>query len=211
MADNYIEKRMEELRSGALGRGMRARCASDVPREGAGFMKGFAGRRVLLLGGDGELGREMVESLREVGCRVAFTGCDAEAGKELARRTGSQFHPFTGESAGNLDNSARLLVRNWRDLDVVVVNRYGPGGWPVCVDEVAEELARVGGSLPLSPLSGVVYVEVVAEGAVAASRVGANLVPVGSGVDAASVCAVCRMLVHAAMGGVRGAVIPVVR
>lgn len=89
MADNYLEKKMEDyLRSrGAGGHRGRTRMSPGT------VTVRYPSVRVLVADGCSERGRAIIAALRSMGCRVAFVDADSVAGNHLAQDTGSQFHP----------------------------------------------------------------------------------------------------------------------
>lgn len=101
MADNYLEKRMEDYRrsQGAAAR----RPAGAVSRPGR-VIVAYPAVRVLVADGCTTEGQAIIEAMRRMQCRVAFTGDDADAGTRLARSSGAQFHPAStpAEAAARL-------------------------------------------------------------------------------------------------------------
>lgn len=79
MADNYIERQMEDFRAGRLG-GVR-RGAPAGPRVRVPFI------------GDPGATEAIVRALRQEGFRVDFTLGDTRAGNLIAQRTGARFLP----------------------------------------------------------------------------------------------------------------------
>ena len=75
MADNYLERRMEELRSGRLA-------IKAIPG-----IKPKA-RRILVAGGCHGIAREKALEYRKSGCRVAVFDSDEFAGKQMAHDHG---------------------------------------------------------------------------------------------------------------------------
>ncbi|MDE7025590.1 MAG: hypothetical protein K2O88_06905 [Paramuribaculum sp.] len=118
MADNYLERKMEEHRKGALCRTVR-KVATAGCKPGV-WQLPFVERRVLIVGTGQSVDAMLVESLRNVGCKVAFMGGESDAGVALARKTGAQFHPVDYECEEDLRRSVALICRAWGDIDVVV-------------------------------------------------------------------------------------------
>lgn len=118
MADNYLERKMEELRSGAPRKSVH-KVASLGCRPGIWEVP-FAERRVVVAGNGSDLDVMMVEQLRSVGCKVAFMGGGKKDGNELACRTGAQFHPTKYDDWEGLMRSVALVCRAWGDIDVVI-------------------------------------------------------------------------------------------
>jgi len=90
MADNFLEKRMDDYARGRT-RGPHARRSSG-PRPGVAVIK-YPPRTVLVLGGDTDAGAAITATLVGAGCTVAFTAADAAAGRATAQRHGGRFYP----------------------------------------------------------------------------------------------------------------------
>lgn len=118
MADNYLERKMEEHRNGGPRKSVH-KTASLGSRAGVWEVP-FAERRVLVAGRGTALDTLVVERLRSVGCKVAFMGWEKSEGTELARRTGAQCHPTSYSDAEGLKKSVALVCRAWGDIDVVI-------------------------------------------------------------------------------------------
>lgn len=141
MADNYLERKMEEHRNG----GARQRPRHTTPMAGArpGHMDvKFAPRRVFVTGGANGIGRSIVTQLRNVGCKVAFCDVDSEAGTELARSCGAQFHPLDVCDTSSLLQAMDKVFRAWGDIDVVI-NNVGISEFKSLEDITIEEFDRV--------------------------------------------------------------------
>lgn len=131
MADNYIEKKMEDLRSGAATRHTSRRSA--IGPSAAGALPGaltlhFPEMRIFVAGdATTPLGVAIIRAMREVGCKVAFSGADADRGKAMAQELGAQFHPLSAPGEGSdinvvvLPPSVAYTVRHWRGIDALIV------------------------------------------------------------------------------------------
>lgn len=124
MADNYLENKMEEYRSGKNRKTVIRRTPSGA-KPGTINVK-FPPRRVFVTGGAGGIGRAIVEAFRQADCRVAFCDIDAKAGAATAQATGAQFYPVDVTDADTLDACVQRIIDSWGDLDVVV-NNVGVG------------------------------------------------------------------------------------
>ncbi len=96
MADNYLEKRMEDYR-----RGPRAKAPSRAagPRAGRLVMP-YPHQYVLVDGADTDAGRAAVEAFIAAGCTVAFTtGGDDTSGRLLAQAIGGRYYPGSAADA----------------------------------------------------------------------------------------------------------------
>lgn len=120
MADNYLEKKMEEYRSGKLGRKSPSQAAA-IRRKGELTVK-FPQLRVYVTGGAGGIGRAIVKAFRETDCRVAFCDIDRKGGTLFAQETGSRFYPLDVTDADGLERSLTDVTNEWGNIDVIVNN-----------------------------------------------------------------------------------------
>ena len=116
MADNYLEKKMEDLRNGKTGGGLRKKNMS-------GRLKGM---RAFVTGGASGIGRCIVETLRREECRVAFCDKDRESGEKLAAVYGAKFYNLDVRNSEKFSNLFQTLLEEWGDIDIVV-NNVGVG------------------------------------------------------------------------------------
>ena len=108
MADNYLERRMEELRSGKLA------VKGGIP----GIKSGS--KRIVVAGGTTDKAREAVLSYRKQGCRVAVFDSDEIAGKKMAYEHGIRFHHVNLDDTDSVSREMDSLLRTWRNVDVIV-------------------------------------------------------------------------------------------
>ncbi|MDE5608125.1 MAG: hypothetical protein K2I64_04235 [Muribaculaceae bacterium] len=91
MADNYLERRMEEhLRRQAAAKPSVSR--RPALRAGEVAVR-YPSVRVVVTDGCSVTGQAVIRAFRALGCRVAFTSDDAAAARRLAQTEGAQFHP----------------------------------------------------------------------------------------------------------------------
>lgn len=117
MADNYLENRMEEYRSGRLAARSRTTPSMRSPRKNNGLVLSY-GPMVTVMVADEvtPLLDAAVATFTAVGCRVAFTAGDAKRGTELAQRTGARYYPSSvAPSSMTADVAAR-----WGEVEVAV-------------------------------------------------------------------------------------------
>lgn len=119
MADNYLEKRMDDLRRG----NRQAPIARSSLRRAwqPASQVAFPPARVVTGGASG-IGRAIVEAYCKAGCRVAFVDTDMEAGRSTASATGSRFIPLDVADADALVEAMETLMHSWGDLDIIVNN-----------------------------------------------------------------------------------------
>lgn len=117
MADNYLENKMEELRSG--------KPKSRFTRKASGPLKG---QRALVAGTDIEKVTPVVHDLLRKGCRVAFflilPSSELEDGNrlgmEFARNSGTRFYPNGDLSEEFLDTTLSRLIHDWKGIELFV-------------------------------------------------------------------------------------------
>ena len=107
MADNYLEKRMEELRSGKL----------TIKKAIPGIKPGA--RRVLIAGGCHGIAREKALEFRKQGYRVAVFDSDEVAGKQMAHDNGIRFHRVEIDDENAVNNEVLSLLSAWRGIDTI--------------------------------------------------------------------------------------------
>ena len=108
MADNYLEKRMEELRSGKLA--IKNAIPGIKPKA----------RRILIAGGCHRITREKALEFRKLGCRVAVFDSEEVAGKQMAHDHGIRFHRVDIEDESSVSNEMHSLLSAWRGIDTIV-------------------------------------------------------------------------------------------
>lgn len=123
MADNYLEKKMEELRRMSGSRvgsaGSRAGSVGSLQSGAAHRMLSFPYKalRVLILSGARRNLRQYAEPFQRAGCRVAIICTGAEKDTDLGNDHGFRFHHVP---SGNPAAAFADLVKAWRDIDVVI-------------------------------------------------------------------------------------------
>jgi len=140
MADDYLGKKMEDYRSGANLR-RNVRLTPSGRRPGTLYVK-FPPRRAFVTGGASGIGREIVRSLADSGCRVAFCDVDSAAGTATAQATGSRFIPVDVRDSSALDSAMAGVMQLWDGLDIVV-NNVGIGGFKPLVESTIEDFDNV--------------------------------------------------------------------
>lgn len=130
MADNYLERRMEDLKAGRL--------KPTVTTHAGSVRKGyvefpFPSRRVLVLGGVGGCDHEIMRAYLKVGCKVALFDSDREIGETLAYKEGIRYSNVDISDKIALGKAFGQLIEAWRDIDIVV-DAVGYG----CAETIAE-------------------------------------------------------------------------
>lgn len=116
MADNYLEKRMEQHRAGADNPARRPKFTPRGDRQGTLTVK-FEPLRVVVGQCEDAYGEAIVKRLASAGCKVAFSASDSKRGRELSQATASRFYPSV-----NYDIKAVVadLVKTWGGVDFFV-------------------------------------------------------------------------------------------
>lgn len=140
MADNYLERKMEDYRSGKGGTSKIKRVSLN-PKQGTVNVK-FPPRRVFVTGGASGIGRAIVEAFRKVDCRVAFCDIDTKAGMSTAQATGAQFYPVDVRDVNALEACMTRLLDAWGDIDVIV-NNVGLGCFVPLVESTVDDFDNV--------------------------------------------------------------------
>lgn len=123
MADNYLERKMEEYRSGKLSGKSTPRHRGNTLIPATGYdVKLIGSQRVLVVGdcNDG-VGLEILKMYRSLGCKVAFCDVDSKQGTAMAQKLGCRFYPVDVASPGKLDWVKGDLQKQWGGIDVILL------------------------------------------------------------------------------------------
>lgn len=124
MADNYLEKRMDDYRNGRLS--IRRHTNSSNVRNiipDPDSTKALSGSRVFLItpsASGSERAVALIKLLCSSGCKVAFTDIDSKAGNLLAQTTGAQCHPIDISDLQALARSRNLIASRWGGIDITI-------------------------------------------------------------------------------------------
>lgn len=136
MADNYIERKMEEYRSGKLSASTK-RLTPTGQRPG---IVTFPIPRLKIF--VPAIDAELVSAFANTGCRVSFCGSDRRAGMTIAERTGAKFFPFEPVRALELSDGIDILAK--RESPTKVSLEFADGKVrAVTADKNVEQLAVV--------------------------------------------------------------------
>lgn len=141
MADDYIGKKMDDYRRGVNTPAYRRKITPTGAPRGIWQVK-FPSRNVYVTGGANGIGREIVKTLCQAGCRVAFCDTDIKAGTATAQATGSQFHPVDVTDTEALDASLCHVIKAWGDIDVII-NNVGISGFKPLTDSTVSDFDRI--------------------------------------------------------------------
>ena len=152
MADNYLERKMEEHNRPAP-----RRCNADARRAAAYGSEALCRLRVLVAAEDPGVAADTVRTFRAAGCRTAFTYPDMRAGASLAQATGARCYPCPGLDAAALSRCLADLRYHWGGIDLLVADSSAvalPSGPPapshavIAPSDAAAYLARLAGQAP---------------------------------------------------------------
>lgn len=130
MADNYLERRMEDLRSGRLAADT-ARLHSKAPaRNPRRLSITFPEMRVLVADGLSDTGKAIVKAFRSVGMKVAFCAPSSAEGNLFAQQSGARFCPTqhgteTPEDYDDFREALAGLEKAWGGIDLIVWEHEG--------------------------------------------------------------------------------------
>lgn len=120
MADNYLEKKMDDLRSGRLSPKM---TVNTRQAQMSGYLHiPFPPRRVLVTGGANGIGLAIARAFLSANCKVAVFDSDKETGDKLAYAEGVRFYHVDISDADKLEDAFVNLLKAWRDVDIIVNN-----------------------------------------------------------------------------------------
>lgn len=107
MADNYLEKKMDDYRRGITASTPLRQQSTSTPS-------------VLIIGDDNATVEKCVRRFRDLGWRTAFTDSDTVRGRDLAQQTGAQHHPIVADIT-SVAKSIELILQRWKKLDLVIL------------------------------------------------------------------------------------------
>lgn len=113
MADNYLEKKMEELRSGKLAvNNARSR---TIRRNTISFP--FRSLRVLVIGNKRHCLRQYADPFRSHECRIAVFNTIPAVETDLNDNPGVRYYNISAQS---INVAMTDLIKAWRDIDVII-------------------------------------------------------------------------------------------
>lgn len=120
MADNYLERKLEE--HNAKKAGLQKRKTTPTGSKPGYLQVKFPKRRVFVTGGAAGIGKAIVEAFCNAGCQVAFCDCNTKTGQATAEATGSRFYPANVANVLELENVMDRIFKDWGDIDIIVNN-----------------------------------------------------------------------------------------
>lgn len=141
MADNYLERKMEDYRSGKSVKLAHKKITPTGEKPGK-ISIDFPPRRVYVTGGAKGIGRAIVSAFCRAGCQVAFCDIDEKAGRQTAQAFGAQFHPLDVADSVALASSLSNVIDRWGGLDIVI-NNVGVGRFKPFLESTLDEFQAV--------------------------------------------------------------------
>ena len=119
MADNYLERKMDEYRSGKRA-GAPRRLTSTGQKAGTVTLP-IERLKVFVTSPDSTL----IAAFANTGCRVSFCSEDRREGMRIAERTGARFYPYPADEALRLSETPDVIAE--RSDDCVVSLTFTSG------------------------------------------------------------------------------------
>lgn len=117
MADNYIERKMEEHCRGSAPFKRKLTPAGQRPGK---VLIDFPPINAYVIDGASGYGALAVKTLCDAGCRVAFCAVDAKLGAATAQRCGAQFHPVASITPSAIIASMDRVENQWGPIGLIV-------------------------------------------------------------------------------------------
>lgn len=118
MADNYLERRMEDLRSGRIAASAHAHSAAGRPNQAP---KGkLAELHAVITGYISADFIETASTLRSAGASVDILAADSRAGNTAAQRSGARFHPTDLGDTNILKNKLLKIIEERGSIDILI-------------------------------------------------------------------------------------------
>lgn len=140
MADNYLERKMEEHRAGR-GVSYRPKLTPSGKKQGEISLK-FPPRRVFVTGGASGIGKAIVTAFRNAGCRVAFCDVNVKEGTLTAQSSGARFYPVDVTDVAALEQCMHDIFDLWGDIDVLI-NNVGVSDFKRLAESTVADFDRV--------------------------------------------------------------------
>lgn len=134
MADNYLEKRMEEHRS--------AQKSTITIYKHKERVSKLNGKRVFVTGGAHGIGEALVKAFRNEGCQVAFCDKDMKNGNRVAQHCGARFYPVDVTDVAALEKCFDDVLSYYNDIDILV-NNVGVGNFKHLVETTVDDFDAI--------------------------------------------------------------------
>lgn len=117
MADNYLERRMEDLRSGRLKPMVPKRTTTGTAPSRRKTLEGVC---AVVAGGADGTGLETVKLLRSAGACVDILDSDRKAGAAAAQTTGARFTPVDLSDQEAFEDALEEIRKFRGKIDMVI-------------------------------------------------------------------------------------------
>lgn len=111
MADNFLERQMEDYKSGKLN-----------SSKFKGKTSCFSGKKILIVGNLSTKIKSLIECMVENGFKVAFTHADLTEGNKYQQQTGTRFYNIDPAERRQIDLMLTNLTRAWKKIDMIIVD-----------------------------------------------------------------------------------------
>lgn len=122
MADNYLEKRMDDYRNGRLSLSRKTSKLTPSGNLSGRVSFQLAVSRVFVAMENVQLRDAISRAYAEAGCKVAFCGIDRTVGTELAQRHGMMFCPVSEMSAEKVNRMFSLVCERWHGVELLITD-----------------------------------------------------------------------------------------
>lgn len=129
MADNYLERKMEEHR---LNKTQRLR--SSLPVKGK-ISFNFPPKRVIINRQDDQLTKALIKAFAEAGCKVAIY---IDSATDMTSAGGARVIGVTGNVHDDLAN----VIKSWGDVDIIISSSVSPVIHDL-ISEIADNRSRL--------------------------------------------------------------------
>lgn len=116
MADNYLEKQMEDFRAGRLGKSVTARCAASATSPLP------SSARILALCPSLEFAEAVLGALCPSAARVAAVIPASREAAALTQRLGVRYYPVAEGKTPDTGAVIRDILHNWHSLGLVIAD-----------------------------------------------------------------------------------------
>jgi hypothetical protein len=134
MADNYLEKRMEEHRN--------AQKSTITIYKHKEKQSKLNGKRVFVTGGAHGIGEAMVKAFRNEGCAVAFCDKDIKLGNKVAQQFGARFYPIDVRDIDALEKMFDDVLNYYGDIDILI-NNVGVGNFKPLIETTVNDFDEI--------------------------------------------------------------------
>lgn len=115
MADNYLEKKMEDIRTGRTSK------QSLSHRQTIGISySNYTGLSVMIIGGASRLGVQLAKDFRAKGASVDILDSDWNQGQLAAQESGARFYPTDISDPKDIELKRRKIIDARGKIDISI-------------------------------------------------------------------------------------------